>query len=1017
MADVPPVSFLRYPGIPGTNTPTYLLHARNAMLNTSGNKCVAVLMDPNDSTAPAGSGDATNITKIYVYESTDRVSWTLITTQTVTNAMDKSSTYHPMYACTIGPSNQVYIIYRATGGTLRSLGLNASTYTIAEDKQVAAAVTGGMWTAVDIDILQAPTGGVTTVLAMASYIKTATANDHIGYAIFHRRSSDGIWLTEKTQATDPGNAVSRQVNQASMCAIRILNGSTANTALRFAYAFNVMDINTDQGFGLQTATINADSGAGLVETATIFGYGASRNATAGSVIPTTITTTTRKHRVIDLFATNDSGSFIFTNSQFYSAGVSLYTGGYQHSGASNFVPTSTGIPGSVSVYTPHQSSYSNGITTFHYSTATTVMNQINWSGSWGGSYNQVDIILGPSWLLSGCSYYHGSNSTGWMTRINEDFLILYNGSPTGAQVWWANPLLPSPPPVSITPAQSSTVATSTPNLTATVTLNQKVPQGRSKVVWQLATASDFVTNARLFLQNDTKYTEIRGSDSTDKFVTFSDTLPVSQAIAQAIFVGATTWYIRAATVNEWGGQGAYSPYQTFIVSHPPSGTPISPSGSSIYGTGQVSFNWSFSDPYVNDYQVAYQVVGERNDTGATIYDSGKVVSAAKVHLSTALATNLKDVQLRWKVRLWDMDQAVSNFSNTLLFEVEDPPTVVINSPSGASVQTTPFATANFTPTVAGGRTITKYSVQVTQGSTTLFDTGGYIPNTPATATGVAIAYSSGTSIYLNNQQYSITVKVQDSDGLEGTSTTAFSTHWTPPNPATGVAVDITNYNVEGAGYVRVTWNDTARDIDFLTWCVYRKSDEIDLNTLAVTKAGTWEEIGTVYIPATTYLFDDYAAPAAHKVSYYVAQQVRRFGDVLESETITPVSVYPHSDGYWILMDTGSIRLSIVTGDSYTDEYEEETHAIFGRGRYVDRGSYLGITGALDVQLRNTGGTSARIKKQALENMKSQSQNTYLRTPFGDIYKVSVGNLVIGRIAGVGESEFCDVSIPYSQVAT
>ena len=70
---------------------------------------------------------------------------------------------------------------------------------------------------------------------------------------------------------------------------------------------------------------------------------------------------------------------------------------------------------------------------------------------------------------------------------------------------------------------------------------------------------------------------------------------------------------------------------------------------------------------------------------------------------------------------------------------------------------------------------------------------------------------------------------------------------------------------------------------------------------------------------------------------------------------------------------------------------------------------MGIAGQLDVQLRDTGGTSARMKKQTLEAMKAESQNTYLRTPFGDIYKVSVGNLGIGRIANCRVSpEFCDV---------
>ena len=76
------------------------------------------------------------------------------------------------------------------------------------------------------------------------------------------------------------------------------------------------------------------------------------------------------------------------------------------------------------------------------------------------------------------------------------------------------------------------------------------------------------------------------------------------------------------------------------------------------------------------------------------------------------------------------------------------------------------------------------------------------------------------------------------------------------------------------------------------------------------------------------------------------------------------------------MDSGSMRLSIVTGDSYTDEYEESVLVIYDRGRYVDRGSYLGIIGQLDAQLRDTNGTSARMKKQKLEAPPRES----LRTP-------------------------------------
>ena len=91
--DNPIVRGLRSAGVPGAVSPSYTVRPRNAMLLSSGNKCIAVVMDPNDSAAPAGSGDATNVTKIYVYESTDRGVWTLINTVTPTNGLDKSSTY------------------------------------------------------------------------------------------------------------------------------------------------------------------------------------------------------------------------------------------------------------------------------------------------------------------------------------------------------------------------------------------------------------------------------------------------------------------------------------------------------------------------------------------------------------------------------------------------------------------------------------------------------------------------------------------------------------------------------------------------------------------------------------------------------------------------------------------------------------------------------------------------------------------------------------------------------------
>lgn len=108
-------------------------------------------------------------------------------------------------------------------------------------------------------------------------------------------------------------------------------------------------------------------------------------------------------------------------------------------------------------------------------------------------------------------------------------------------------------------------------------------------------------------------------------------------------------------------------------------------------------------------------------------------------------------------------------------------------------------------------------------------------------------------------------------------------------------------------------------------------------------------------------------------------------------------------------------LSSVVSDSYSDEYEESEFTIAGRGRFVERGDHLGIRGTLEVHIRDTPYKTARQYKKDLENLKEQNTVLSLRTPFGDIYRISAGNLGISRISGVGKSEFVDVSIPYAEV--
>ena len=110
-----------------------------------------------------------------------------------------------------------------------------------------------------------------------------------------------------------------------------------------------------------------------------------------------------------------------------------------------------------------------------------------------------------------------------------------------------------------------------------------------------------------------------------------------------------------------------------------------------------------------------------------------------------------------------------------------------------------------------------------------------------------------------------------------------------------------------------------------------------------------------------------------------------------------------------------MRIPHVKADSYTDDYDQEELIIVGRGRKVNTGTRHGYAGTLDCEFRDTADSTAREKKAKLELIKQLQTTCYLRTPFGDLYQIAVGNISISRVAGVGANEFVDVQIPYMEI--
>lgn len=131
-------------------------------------------------------------------------------------------------------------------------------------------------------------------------------------------------------------------------------------------------------------------------------------------------------------------------------------------------------------------------------------------------------------------------------------------------------------------------------------------------------------------------------------------------------------------------------------------------------------------------------------------------------------------------------------------------------------------------------------------------------------------------------------------------------------------------------------------------------------------------------------------------------------------TITTVG-----DDYWLIHPTDSaktVRLFHVTADTYTEEHEDNTFNLIGRGRKVDTGETWGVTGSITAQLRDRPSPTAREQKIALLVARNDKVALTLQTPFGDSWQVFLKDIAFGRVGGVGTNEFIDATIPYLEVS-
>lgn len=544
------------------------------------------------------------------------------------------------------------------------------------------------------------------------------------------------------------------------------------------------------------------------------------------------------------------------------------------------------------------------------------------------------------------------------------------------------------------PADGSTVNTDQPQLRKTINSNNLQP--RLKLGVQVATNNTFTTNLRTIINPDSTYAE-NGVQAV-----------ISIPVVSELFQG--TWYARPFYVDEHNVQGGYGATTSFIVSHPPTTFNWNPTNDTIviYGGLGNDFSWDFQDTSPTDYQTAYQIIIESNTTGAAVADTGKVVSGATAVSVVIPGTSVGD-QLRWKVRVWDSDDVAGPYSAYQIFRAYDAP-VVATTMAGNYPSPEPTVTWTYTPGTGGAQVEFRIVVLDHDTQETAYDSGPIA--------GAGTSFTLPTPALSRNGTYDTYVYATDASGLTGTGidTGRLATWVAPAQPNFGL--DGSLYDTDG--FVRVSWSTAALDPNFHSWRVYRRDTEHPDWVLLKETDG---------LDATEDILD-FTAPANMLVTYAVLQ-VKTFDDALvESDIVYMDSLYPSGTKYWfieqeyqgqssdVLTNPGDllkVAVEHVTADSFSEKYESTIHNVPNRGNKRDVGQRWGYDGSLSGQLRGLGDLTPRQERLALEALRANRRVLIMRTPFGDVVNVTLGEIGESRIAGVGTLELIDVTIPYTEL--
>ncbi len=237
------------------------------------------------------------------------------------------------------------------------------------------------------------------------------------------------------------------------------------------------------------------------------------------------------------------------------------------------------------------------------------------------------------------------------------------------------------------------------------------------------------------------------------------------------YLSQGTWYVRVRAIDKYLQTGSFSSTTSFAVSHPPVPTGISPSGGASFDQDETQVSWTFTDPWSDDYQSAYQMTVQ-DPSNNIIQDTGKINSSTQRAKMNIPATWLNTSNLKVNVRIWDSDGVASSAVITGVFRLVKAPIITLTYPAAdaAIISGQPNLQWSCVFSRAG---VTQKSFRAkftrTDNGNVEFDSG--------VVTSTDTSYLPPTPILKNLSGYQLSFTVTDSENVSKTILRNFSTNF------------------------------------------------------------------------------------------------------------------------------------------------------------------------------------------------------------------------------------------------